>query len=148
MLVLCTNFIWFWVTRHPRWFAGCPPLNGWYWTNKNMVNNSFWNVGHSWLPTSCAWKVGKDFPPCKRNSNKPLNDGSRWWQLKDFLGLFTPIFWEDDPIWRSHIFQMGWFNHQGVVVGRQPFLFLLENGISFVNIFVEMLHHLTITPVF
>ena len=92
MLVLCTNFIWFWVTRHPRWFAGCPPLNGWYWTNKNMVNNSFWNVGHSWLPTSCAWKVGKDFPPCKRNSNKPLNDGSRWWQLKDFLGLFTPIF--------------------------------------------------------
>ena len=25
--------------------------------------------------------------------------------------FFTPT-WGDDPIWRLHIFQMGWFNHQ------------------------------------
>ena len=30
---------------------------------------------------------------------------SRWWQLKYVL-IFTPI-WEDFPIWRLHIFQMG-----------------------------------------
>ena len=26
--------------------------------------------------------------------------------------IFHPIPWGNDPIWRSHMFQMGWFNHQ------------------------------------
>ena len=28
---------------------------------------------------------------------------------------FHPDPWGNDPIWRAHIFQMGWFNHQPVI---------------------------------
>ena len=30
----------------------------------------------------------------------------------NIFGIFTPYPWGNDPIGRSHIFQMGWFNHQ------------------------------------
>ena len=30
------------------------------------------------------------------------------------FGLFSPIDWDDDPIWRTHIFR-GWLNHQLVL---------------------------------
>ena len=34
---------------------------------------------------------------------------TRWWQLKDFFGIFTPILGEDDsPFWRYNIFWDGW----------------------------------------
>ena len=36
---------------------------------------------------------------------------SRWWQLQYFFGIFTPNLGEDEPI-LTHIFQLGWFNHQ------------------------------------
>ena len=32
--------------------------------------------------------------------------------LKYFLEFLFPHFWGNDPIWRIHMFQMGWFNHQ------------------------------------
>ena len=39
---------------------------------------------------------------------------SRWW-FQMFLE-FSPLNnWGNDPIWRLHIFQMGWFNHQLVM---------------------------------
>ena len=34
----------------------------------------------------------------------------KWWWYPTFL-IFTPT-WENDPIWRGHIFQMGGANHQ------------------------------------
>ena len=34
---------------------------------------------------------------------------TRWWFQRFFI--FTPN-WGNDPIWRLHIFQRGWFNHQ------------------------------------
>ena len=39
-----------------------------------------------------------------------LQDGGN----SNMCGIFTPNFGEDDPIWRLHMFQMGWFNHQPV----------------------------------
>ena len=33
-----------------------------------------------------------------------------WWFSKIFY--FHPFIWGNDPIWRLHIFQMGWLNHQ------------------------------------
>ena len=39
---------------------------------------------------------------------------SRWWQLK-YLFMFTPKIGEDEPI-LTKIFQMGWFNHQLVIL--------------------------------
>ena len=40
--------------------------------------------------------------------------------VQDFLE-FSPLIWGNDPIWRSHIFQMGWFNHQlGEVLSTTP----------------------------
>ena len=43
--------------------------------------------------------------------------------LRFFLGggnskiyYFHPEPWGNDPIWRLHIFQMGWFNHQPVLL--------------------------------
>ena len=47
---------------------------------------------------------------------------SRWWQLKYFL--FSSLFGEDEPN-LTNIFQMGWFNHQPVVILT---LFSLENN--------------------
>ena len=38
-----------------------------------------------------------------------LKQPAGWWQLKYFL--FSTLFGEDEPI-LTHIFQMGWFNHQ------------------------------------
>ena len=38
-----------------------------------------------------------------------FNRISRWWQLKDFV-MFTRILAEDSHL--THIFQLGWFNHQ------------------------------------
>ena len=35
---------------------------------------------------------------------------SRWWQTQIFF-IFTPNLGEDEPI-LTHIFQLGWFNHQ------------------------------------
>ena len=35
---------------------------------------------------------------------------TRWWFHIYFY--FHPDPWKNDPIWRLHMFQMGWFNHQ------------------------------------
>ena len=44
------------------------------------------------------------------NGEMQLDAYTRWWQLKYFL---TPRrLGKMNPIWLSHIFQMGWFNHQ------------------------------------
>ena len=40
---------------------------------------------------------------------------SRWWQLEYFLN-FHPGNWGNGSIWLAHIFQMGWFNHQLVIL--------------------------------
>ena len=43
---------------------------------------------------------------------------TRWWQLKYFW--FSPrTLGKMNPIWRLHIFQMGWFNHQPEKNGRE-----------------------------
>ena len=36
---------------------------------------------------------------------------TRWW-FQRCLGIFTPIFWGNDPILTSIFFSNGWFNHQ------------------------------------
>ena len=46
---------------------------------------------------------------------------SRWWQLKYFL-FSPPKFWEDEPI-LTHIFQVGWFNHQLVFIPKKGVFF-------------------------
>ena len=45
---------------------------------------------------------------------------ANWWQLKYFCECSPLITWGNDPIWRSHIFQMGWFNHQPAFVDTLP----------------------------
>ena len=37
---------------------------------------------------------------------------TRWWQLKDFLEFSLPNLGEDVEPNLTHIFQVGWFNHQ------------------------------------
>ena len=39
----------------------------------------------------------------------PLGGGFKYF-------LFSRLFGGDDPIWLAHIFQMGWFNHQLVLI--------------------------------
>ena len=39
----------------------------------------------------------------------PLGGGFKYF-------FFSPLFGGDDPIWLAHIFQMGWFNHQLVLL--------------------------------
>ena len=54
------------------------------------------------------------FPPRKSRPYSGIKDSwwliTRWWFQIFFI--FNPFFWGNDPIWRLHIFQMGWFNHQ------------------------------------
>ena len=60
----------------------------------------------------------------KRNGSKKCHLG--WWQLKYFF-VFQALFGEDEPI-LTHIFQVGWFNHQLLIVsgrGRNLHCFLL-----------------------
>ena len=55
---------------------------------------------------------------------------SRWWQLHFFFGIFTPkmggFMIQFDYIY--HIFQMGWFNHQLVMVAILGGLTLPQRG--------------------
>ena len=46
---------------------------------------------------------------CGNISPTPITTISRWWQLKYFLKISPLITWGNDPMWRLHIFQMGWW---------------------------------------
>ena len=94
------QFYLIWVTRRPRWCcAGCPPLNvGVLDQQKHEVEVS---------PQSCAWKVRKDFPPCKRNSKKPLHDGRPLVATQRFFGNFHPNF-PGEMIQFDSYFSNGW----------------------------------------
>ncbi len=54
---------------------------------------------------------------------------SRWWQLKQFWNFHPDPLGFHDPIWRLHIFQMGWFNHQlGDIPNKYP-LYKVDMGL-------------------
>ena len=73
--------------QSPRDHLGCLPVYSYRYTIGSL----------SWL----VCKVGFD-------QNLQIFLGG----FKVFL-IFTPnLTWGNDPIWRSHFFQMGWFNHQ------------------------------------
>ena len=102
-------------TRKPLINGRFPPCTGRGYNSILQLLGSHHCTWNSFLLRAFLWCLTKW--QCSRNTDQfhyPLlvKHLSRWWF--QIFGIFTPNNGEDEPI-LTHIFQMGWFNHQPVM---------------------------------